>query len=489
MTKRWLAALAVLTLMATGCKGSFEDAADGMNTWTTEAPGDPGEQVVGSGKGDGGVGSNSSAVNYLPSVKLIDTDGMSLVWSTSRNGAPAGMLENNTGVIDRPFEIRLEVTDTEIDRVTWYIDGVLFRDDDVTPPYNLRYFGLLPVDGTFDSDQGFDHSWTFRPGETHTVSAVARRGDVVGFVISEFLIADDGTPVPKPKPTTVPTTTAAPGNSTNTVTPPPTTTAPPTTTVAPATTTTAPPTTTAPVAADGRPIVMADADTVLNQPNTIYDFNFTSPGEVVIEASNVEARNIRGSGARRIGLRNGKSITDSGFRNFEFTFAHVQMSGGATVTRPYFIDGVDVNRQPNVGDGDIMQFFAYEGDIIAPLVDNVIVHGKQRPSGSDAHNDGIQYTGMSGGEVVDPTIRNSTVYGASSAGVQAKHVVGLFTFENNTLSEEFESYHAVIAKPGNSSSSILWRNNTLLDGASVAATGGWSVAAGSTGVGGNVTIN
>ena len=234
---------------------------------------------------------------------------------------------------------------------------------------------------------------------------------------------------------------------------------------------------------------MANANTVLNQANTIYDFNFSSPGEVVIEASNVEARNIRGSGARRIGLRNGQSFTDSGFRNFEFSFAHIQMSDGATVTRPYFIDGVDVNGQPNVGDGDIMQLFAYEGDIIAPLIDNVLIYGKRRPAGSDAHNEGIQFTGMSGGEVVDPTIRNSTVYGASSAGIQAKHVVGLFTFENNTLSEEFESYHAVIAKPGNSSSSILWRNNTLLDGASVAATNGWSVAAGSNGVGGNVTIS
>jgi len=228
-------------------------------------------------------------------------------------------------------------------------------------------------------------------------------------------------------------------------------------------------------ATSGRVVVLADSGTVLDQANTIYDFQFGSPAEVVILASNVEARNIRGVGARRIGARNGVSITDSGFRNFEFTFAHVQMSGGATITRPYFIDGLDVNAQPNIGDGDLIQIFAYEGNIIEPLIDNVTVYGKQRPAGSAAHNDGVQYTGLSGGQVWNPTIRNSTILGASSAAVQAKHVHGVFTIENSTLSERFESFHAVIAKPGDSSSSVLWRNNTLLDGASAAFTDGWSV--------------
>lgn len=477
--RKWLTVAVAVVLVATGCEQAFEDATVGLDPAPTSPPPVQDGPVVDTPPTD--------TVRPLPTVTtpILETDGLTLVWATERNAEPEGELAR--AAIGRPFEVRLEVTDTEIDRVEWYIDGLLFRDDDIKPPFNLRYTGVLPVEGTFESDQGIDHSWTFVPGRTYSVQAVVHRGSRSVTVEAEFAIVAASTDSPS-DPASAPTTTAAPVTTTTTAPVPTTTTAAPvstTTTAAPVTTTTA----AAPVAADGRRIVMADASTVLDQPNTIYDFNNGKPGEVVILASNVEARNIRGGGARRIGARNGQSITDSGFRNFEFTFAHVQMSDGATVTRPYFINGTDVNAQPNVGDGDIIQFFAYGGDIIDPLVDNVTVHGKQRPSGSDAHNDGIQYTGMNGGEVVNPTIRNSTILGASSAAVQAKHVVGTFTIENTTLSERFESYHAVIAKPGNSSSSLLWRNNTLLDGASVAATGGWTIAGGSNGTGGDVTIN
>jgi hypothetical protein len=477
--RKWLTVAVAVVLMATGCEQAFEDATVGLDPAPTSLP--PVQ--------DGPVSETppTDTVRPLPTVTtpILQTDGLTLVWATERNAEAEGELAS--AAIGRPFEVRLEVTDAEIDRVEWYIDDLLFRDDDIKPPFNLRYTGVLPVEGTFESDQGIDHSWTFVPGRTYSVQAVVHRGDRSVTVEAEFAIvgaAADEPSSPASPAAPSPTTTAAP--VTTTTAPAPTTTAAPvtTTTAAPVTTTTA-----APVSADGRRVVMADASTVLDQPNTIYDFGYGKPGEVVILASNVEARNIRGGGARRIGARNGQSITDSGFRDFEFTFAHVQMSDGATVTRPYFIDGTDVNAQPNVGDGDIIQFFAYGGDIIDPLVDNVTVHGKQRPSGSDAHNDGIQYTGMNGGEVVNPTIRNSTILGASSAAVQAKHVVGTFTIENSTLSERYGSYHAVIAKPGNSSSSFLWRNNTLLDGASVAATGGWSLAGGSNGTGGDVTIN
>ncbi|GJM38800.1 MAG: hypothetical protein DHS20C19_21670 [Acidimicrobiales bacterium] len=489
--KKWVAAAAVCALLTTGCEEAFNSASGGLDDPQELPTIDPGQtgverNVDTTALGDPRVGEPGDPVT-LPappqvSIPILETDGLTLIWATDRNGPAAGDLASAT--IGEPFEVRLEVTDETIDRVEWYIDDVLFRDDDIQAPFNLRYTGVLPIDGEFDSDQGLDNSWLFEPGETYAIQAIVHRGDLAVTIEAEFTIEGAAAPAP--------TTTAPP--ATTTTAPPATTTAPPatTTTAPPATTTTAPPatTTTAPPSSeDGRPIVMANASTVLDQPNTIYDFNFSSPGEVVIEASNVEARNIRGGGARRIGVRNGESFTDSGFRNFEFTFAHIQMSDGATVTRPYFIDGTDVNSQPNVGDGDIMQLFAYEGDIVDPLIDGVTIYGKRRPNGSDAHNDGIQFTGMSGGEVVNPTIRNSTVYGASSAAIQAKHVVGLFTIENTTLSEEFESYHAVIAKPGNSSSQMLWRNNTLLDGASVAATDGWSVHPSSNGTGGNVTIN
>ena len=240
---------------------------------------------------------------------------------------------------------------------------------------------------------------------------------------------------------------------------------------------------------DSRPVIKAFDNTRINQANTIYDFEGRNAADVSIEASNVEVRNLRGPGARRIGARNGKTISDSGFRDFDLTFANILMSDGADIIRPYFINGTDVNTQPNIGDGDIMQFFAYQGgDIVEPLVEGVVLYGKQRPSGSIAHNDTIQYTAISGGRVLDPIIRNSTLLGASSAAVQIKHVHGTITIENSTLSERFESFHAVIASEPRTNSTIRWINNTLLNGSSASFTNGWLRHPDSTGNLDGVTI-
>lgn len=362
-----------------------------------------------------------------------------IIWASSRNGESRGALDAAT--VDVGFDARLEVDGgPEIERVEWYIDGRLFRDDDVLSPYNLRYTGTIPLDATFGSDQdGVDGEWHLAPDSVHGMRAL------IVLVSGETITADAWFAID-----------GRAGSPSTTTQPPP------------------PRSTTPPPQGDDRPVVFADGDTVLDQPNTIYDFQGGSPGEVVILASNVEARNIRGGGARRIGARDGRSITDSGFRDFEFTFAHVQMANGATVTRPYFVDGTDVNAQPHTGEGDIIQIFAYEGDIIDPLIDNVVVYGKRRPSGSPSHNDGIQFTGILGGEVWNPTVRNSTVEGAASAGIQAKHVHGVFTIEGNRLSERYGSFHAVIAKPGDGDALMLWRDNTLVDGASAALTDGWN---------------
>ena len=227
--------------------------------------------------------------------------------------------------------------------------------------------------------------------------------------------------------------------------------------------------------ANERPVIFADESTVLDQPNTIYDFQFQTPGEVVIRASNVEARNIRGPGARRIGVTGGTSITDSGFRNFEFTFAHVQLSKGATVTRPYFIDGWDVNPQPHVADGDIVQFFAYQGDIIEPLIQNVTIYGKKLPEGSDAHNDALQFEGIQGGIIWSPTIRDNRIEGASNAAIQIGSTGGTVTIEGNTMSQRWESYYAVNAGDNCPSPVILWRNNTMLNGAQHIFRSGYSL--------------
>ncbi|MEM9519800.1 MAG: hypothetical protein AAGA37_10815 [Actinomycetota bacterium] len=444
--RRILIGILGVVLLATSCEIETVDSSPEM---LIPVPADQsaerrsvGEAVV-SGDVTGDLSAQASVGVQVelsaPLTRQAPTASVQLVWALDRDASPAGSLHG--AVVGDPFEVRLELENTfaGVERVEWYLDSVLFRNDDVQPPYNMRYNGLLPIEETFVSDQGLDASWVFQPGTSHEIAAKVLHADGWTAFEAEFTIAGD----PAAPTTTAPTTT----------TPVPTN--------------------------DNRPVVVADASTVLDQPNTIYDFQFTSPGDVDILASNVEARNIRGPGTRRIGDRSGQSIADSGFRNFEFTFAHVRMDDGATITRPYFIDGVDVNPQPHVADGDIIQFFAYNGDIIDPLVDNVTVYGKQRPAGSVAHNDGIQFTGIGGGEVWNPTIRNSRIEGASSAAIQAKHVHGVFTIEGNVLSERFGSFHAVIAKPGDGSSSVLWRDNTMVEGSSAAMTGGWGVAPGS----------
>lgn len=289
-------------------------------------------------------------------------------------------------------------------------------------------------------------------------------------------------PPAPPAPTPAPATETAP-QTTTTAPAAPTTTAAPIQTITTTTTTTAPAAPAAPPAFEGeRPIIVADANTVLDQPNTIYDFNNSSPGDVTIAASNVEARNIRGGGKRHIGVRNGQDIVDSGFRDFQFTFANVQIGGGGHAYRPYFINGTDVNGQPNVGDGDIMQMLAYEGDIHDPLVDNVTIYGKERPAGSDAHNDGLQIEGLSGNKVWNPTVRNSHIEGASNVAILIQNTGGLVTIENNSLSERFGGYFAVNGIASGLNPTILFRNNTLLNGSSATFNGGWTLHSSSNGL-------
>ena len=373
-----------------------------------------------------------------------------LVWAATRDGAAVGALDGAT--VATAFEARVDAADgLGIDRVEWIIDGLVFRDDDLQAPFNIRYTGTLPLGTTFGSDQGLPGSWRFVTGQQHVIEARVVSGNAVEVLSANFQV-----------------TTESP-----TTTPPPVTTV--TTTIASSTTTTVPPAATMPAGPDARPIVYADGDTVLDQPNTIYDFQFGSPGEVVIRASNVEARNIRGPGARRIGVTGGTSITDSGFRNFEFTYAHVQLSDGATVTRPYFIDGWDVNPQPHIGEGDIIQFFAYQGDIIEPLVENVTIYGKRLPPNSDAHNDALQFEGIQGGVVISPTVRNNHIEGASNAAIQIGHTGGTLRIEGNTMSQRWESYYAVNAGDNGPSPVILWRNNTMLNGAQHIFRSGYSL--------------
>lgn len=225
---------------------------------------------------------------------------------------------------------------------------------------------------------------------------------------------------------------------------------------------------------DDRLVILAWADTALDQSDVIYDFEGRGAVDVTITAvANTTVRNIGGPGSRRVGDRDGVARSNIGFEDCEGTFFHMQHDGGATLVDPFFVRCHDVNPQPNVDDGDVMQCFAYQGDIVRPLFGGCKAFGKQRPQGSGAHNDALQFTGIEGGRVIDPIVRDCLVEGASSAAIQAKHVHGLFTIEGCILSERFGAYHAVIAKPGDPTAQVLWRNNVLKDGASAALTGGW----------------
>ena len=219
---------------------------------------------------------------------------------------------------------------------------------------------------------------------------------------------------------------------------------------------------------DDRPVVDAselEGLVVLDQPDTIYDFgDVVAERDITIAASNTEARNIRGSGARRIGQRDGNDYVDSGFRDFEFTYMQTQNGGGGKLIRPYFIDGTDINEDDRVAEGSPVHIYAYEGDIIEPLLEGITVRGWLVPEGSEAHNDAIHLTGITGGRVYDPTIRDSSVTSGAAIGLLTRHTYGLVTIEGSTFEGRYGSFHAVL---GNSEDveemvTILWRDNTLV---------------------------
>ena len=301
-----------------------------------------------------------------------------------------------------------------------------------------------------------------------------------------------GTPsVTEPTPT--PTPTAAPRTVVTTTTTAPPTTPVPSTTTAPPTTvppTTAPPTTVPPTTttapSGGREVIDASSWTgtvVLDQANTIYDFGNVSAGrDITIAASNVEARNIRGSGARRVGQRDGRDYVDSGFRNFEFTYVATENGSGGKIVRPYFIGGTDVNPDGRIGVGSPVHIYAYGGDVVDPLLQDFVARGwKLDNSNPDPHNDAIHFTGINGGKVHNPTLRNVDVMTGAAHGVLMRHVWGTVTVEDSTFQRRYGAYFAFFGNAEDVSATVevIWRNNTLPDdapGSSAAAfRNGWTV--------------
>jgi hypothetical protein len=222
---------------------------------------------------------------------------------------------------------------------------------------------------------------------------------------------------------------------------------------------------------------------VLDQANTIYDFgNVVAGRDITIAASNVEARNIRGTGARRVGLRDGRDYVDSGFRDFEFTYVATENGDGGEIVRPYFIGGTDVNPDGRAGVGSPVHIYAYGGDVIEPLIEDFVVRGwKIDSSNPDPHNDAIQFTGIDGGRVYNPTLRNVDVKTGAAHGVLMRHVWGTVTVEDSIFLRRYGAFLAFFGNAEDVSDTVVvvWRNNTLpgdAPGSSVAAfRNGWSV--------------
>jgi hypothetical protein len=236
------------------------------------------------------------------------------------------------------------------------------------------------------------------------------------------------------------------------------------------------------------PRVLVDASEltgtiVLDEPNTIYDFgNVPASRDITIAASNVEARNIRGSGARRIGLRDGRDYVDSGFRDFEFTYAATENGGGGELIRPYFVGGIDVNPDGKLGVGSPVHIYAYGGDVIDPLIEDFEVRGWKIDTGNpDPHNDAIQFTGIDGGRVYNPTLREVDVKTGAAHGVLMRNVWGTVTVEDSIFQRRYGAFLAFFGNAEDVSDDVVvvWRNNSLpgdAPGASTAAfRNGWSV--------------
>ena len=173
---------------------------------------------------------------------------------------------------------------------------------------------------------------------------------------------------------------------------------------------------------------------------------------------------------------------DSGFRNFEFTYVQTQNGGGGELLRPYWIGGTDVNpvgRQ--VDTGSPVHIYAYHGDVIEPLIQDFVVRGWNKTGATSAHNDAIQFTGLGGGKVWNPTLRNVDVTSGAAHGVLMRHVWGVVTVEDSTFQRAYGAYFAFFgnAEDVSQTNTVLWRRNTLPDdqpGSHAAAfRNGWDV--------------
>lgn len=206
----------------------------------------------------------------------------------------------------------------------------------------------------------------------------------------------------------------------------------------------------------------------LTTADRIYDFGgaaYSAARDIRIHANNVEARNIRGTGSRRVG----RGTTDSGFRDAQYTYCQIDSAfGSGDTTRPYWVDCfmLDYPGTRFTYSWSPVQLYAYHGNIIEPLFRNFTVYGYDvDPSGVDPHCDSMHLTSASGSNfgVVSPTFDNVDSYSGGSLGVLYRHTSGTVTVKNSTFRRRFGAGNAfqLNADDVPTTVTLLWQNNTL----------------------------
>ena len=152
----------------------------------------------------------------IPNREMVAPEGTTpalpeVVYSFGRGELAIGKLDGAR--VDAAFGVRLEMKEATVpslSHVVWRVDGIVFRDNDLDAPYNLRYFGLLPLNAAFGSDQGLSGIWRFDAGTTHSIEAVAVFDDGSTTVYeATFAIADERVSTVTSSTTTAPSLTTA----------------------------------------------------------------------------------------------------------------------------------------------------------------------------------------------------------------------------------------------------------------------------------------
>lgn len=209
-----------------------------------------------------------------------------------------------------------------------------------------------------------------------------------------------------------------------------------------------------------REIINASGDeytgtVVLPRSNVIYDFGDRSAGrDITITGDNTEARNIKGSGARRV------NANDSGFYDFEFSYAQV-ITNGVDRTRPYFMSGLDVG--PDLGDSTPIHCYAYRANIYDPHFESLTITGAQLPPGSLGHNDAIHISNAGGGpyHVYRPTLINCSIKSGAAHGLLTRYVKEQITVIGCDFERIGTAHWAAFINNGDVAEdlTLLWQNN------------------------------